>query len=92
MQCGHVLPTLPVCLSPKEFALLLALVRNAGRVLTHRQLLTEVWGPGHAEDVQYLRVCIGQLRDKLGDDAASPELIANEPGIGYRLLEWRAQA
>ena len=75
-----------VRLTPKEFSLLSLLVRHAGRVLTHRQILGEVWGPGHAEDVQYLRVYIGQLRDKLGDDAASPKLIANEPGIGYRLL------
>ena len=56
-------------------------------MLTHRQILGEVWGPGHAEDVQYLRVYIGQLRDKLGDDAASPKLIASEPGIGYRLID-----
>lgn len=74
-------------LTPKEFSLLALLVRHAGRVLTHRQILVEVWGPGHAGDVQYLRVYIGQLRDKLGDDAASPKLIASEPGIGYRLLD-----
>jgi two-component system KDP operon response regulator KdpE len=74
-------------LSPKEFSLLLVLARNAGRVLTHKQLLAEVWGAGHTEDVQYLRVYVGQLREKLGDDAATPRLIANEPGIGYRLLD-----
>jgi two-component system KDP operon response regulator KdpE len=74
-------------LSPKEFSLLLLLARNAGQVLTHRQLLVEVWGAAHAEDVQYLRVYIGQLRDKLGETGASPRLIASEPGIGYRLLE-----
>jgi two-component system KDP operon response regulator KdpE len=74
-------------LSPREFALLLALVRNAGKVMTHAQLLKEVWGPEHAQDVQYLRVYVGQLREKLGDDAAHPRLIANEPGIGYRLLD-----
>jgi two-component system KDP operon response regulator KdpE len=74
-------------LSPKEFALLLLLARNAGRVLTHKQLLQDIWGPGHTEDVQYLRVYIGQLREKLGDDAANPRLIANELGIGYRLLD-----
>lgn len=73
-------------LSPREFSLLLVLMRNAGRMLTHRQLLAEVWGAGHAEDVQYLRVYIGQLREKLGDDASTPRLIVNEPGIGYRLL------
>lgn len=79
----------PVKLSPKEFALLLALARHAGRVLTHDQLLREVWGPDHVEDTQYLRVYVGQLRQKLGDDGSAPKLIANEPGIGYRLLETR---
>lgn len=73
----------PVRLTRKEFELLAVLVRGAGRVVTHRQLLTAVWGPAHAEDVQYLRVFIGQLRDKLGP--ASTDLIRNEPGIGYRL-------
>lgn len=74
-------------LSPKEFSLLLALMRNVGRVMTHKQLLSEVWGAGHVEDVQYLRVYIGQLREKLDDEATAPRLIANEPGIGYRLLD-----
>lgn len=73
----------PIALSPREFALLEILVRNAGRVLTHRQLLIAVWGPAHGDDVQYLRVYIGHLRQKLGTDAS---LIATEPGIGYRLL------
>jgi two-component system KDP operon response regulator KdpE len=77
----------PIRLSRKEFDLLLTLARNAGRVLTHRQLLAEVWGPSHVEDVQYLRVYIRQLREKLSDDAADPKLIINEPGIGYRLIE-----
>ncbi len=72
----------PIALSPREFALLEILVRNAGRVLTHRQLLIAVWGPAHADDVQYLRVYIGHLRQKLGADAG---MIATEPGIGYRL-------
>jgi two-component system KDP operon response regulator KdpE len=71
----------PVVLSPREYALLALLVRNAGRVLTHRQLLTAVWGPAHVEDVQYLRVYIGHLRQKLG------ALIATEAGVGYRLKE-----
>ena len=71
-------------LSPREYALLTLMVRDAGRVLTHRQLLTGIWGPAHAHDVQYLRVYVGHLRQKLGN--AAP-LIATEPGVGYRLLE-----
>ena len=72
-----------VQLSPREYALLDALMRNPGRVLTHRQLLVSVWGPAHAHDVQYLRVYIGHLRQKLGAEAAA--MIATEPAIGYRL-------
>jgi two-component system KDP operon response regulator KdpE len=71
-------------LSRREFDLLAMLARNPGRVMTHRQLLVAVWGPAHVEDVQYLRVYIGQLRHKLGEAA---ELITTEPGIGYRLRE-----
>lgn len=71
-------------LTPKEFELLSVLVRNAGRVVTHRQLLTAVWGPAHTEDLQYLRVFVGQLRQKLKGSADEPELIATEAGIGYR--------
>jgi two-component system KDP operon response regulator KdpE len=74
--------------SRKEFDLLVALARASGRVCTHRQLLEQIWGPTHREDVQYLRVYVGQIRDKLGDDANHPKYIANEPGIGYR---WIAQ-
>jgi len=76
----------PVHFSRKEFDLLVALARASGRVCTHRQLLEQVWGPTHREDVQYLRVYVGQLREKLGDDANDPQYIANEPGIGYRWL------
>ena len=76
-----------VVLTPKEFELLLLLARNAGRVVTHRQLLAHVWGPAHVEDTQYLRVFIGQLRAKLEDDPAEPALIATEPGVGYRMTE-----
>ena len=77
----------PLKLTPKEFDLLTILVRNAGRVLTHRQILTAVWGPAHTEDVQYLRVCIGQLRQKLRPPAGNtPDVIETEPGIGYRLV------
>jgi two-component system KDP operon response regulator KdpE len=71
-------------LSPREWELLVMLARNAGRVLTHRQLLTAIWGPAHVDDVQYLRVYVGQLRQKLGDASG---LIATEPGVGYRMAE-----
>ncbi len=74
-------------LTPKEFELLALLARNAGRVVTHRQLLTTVWGPAHGEDNQYLRVFIGQLRQKLEVDANEPKLILTEPGVGYRFSE-----
>ncbi|MEP7174197.1 MAG: response regulator [Aestuariivirga sp.] len=70
--------------TPKEFDLLLLLVKNADRVLTHRQILGAVWGPAHTHDVQYLRVLIGQLRQKIEPDAADPILILTESGIGYR--------
>jgi len=71
-------------LSPREWGLLELLARNLGRVLTHRQLLTAVWGPAHTEDVQYLRVYVGQLRQKLG---TAGRLIKTEPGVGYRMME-----
>lgn len=73
-----------VSLSKREFALLEMLMRNLGRVVTHRQLLTAVWGPAHAEDLQYLRVYIWHLRQKLSP--ATMALLINEPGVGYRLL------
>jgi len=72
-------------LSKKEFELLLALARAAGRVCTNRQLLEAVWGPAHREDAHYVRIYIAQLRSKLGDDPAQPRFIVNEQGIGYRL-------
>ncbi len=74
-----------VKLSPKEYDLLACLAGGNGRVLTHRQILTAVWGPAHEQDVQYLRVFIGQLRQKLEDDPSAPRLIETEPGVGYRL-------
>lgn len=80
-QAGRI-----VRLSRKEFDLLLALARAPGRVFTHRQLLEAVWGPAHRDDVQYLRVYVGQLREKLGDTESIPQYIVNEPGIGYRLM------
>lgn len=74
-----------VRLTATEFNLLLVFARNAGRVLTHRQILREVWGPGATGDVQYLRVYIGHLRRKLEVDPNRPELLVTEPGVGYRL-------
>ena len=71
-------------LTPREFDLLAELARHAGRVLTHRHLLQKVWGPAHGEDVAYLRVFIGQLRQKIERDPGDPELILTEPGVGYR--------
>ena len=76
----------PIRLSPKEYDLLAQLVEGGGKVVTHRQLLTAVWGPAHVEDVQYLRVFIAQLRQKVEPDASAPSLIVTEPGVGYRWL------
>ncbi len=76
-----------VRLSRKEFALLRLLALHAGRIVTHQQLLREVWGPAHEHETHYLRIYIGHLRQKLGDDPANPQYISNEPGVGYRLLE-----
>ena len=72
-------------LSPKEFELLRHLVAHAGKVLTHRHLLREVWGPAHADEVQYLRVFIRGLRQKLEPDPTRPTHILTELGVGYRL-------
>ena len=77
----------PLKLTRKEFDLLALLARNAGRIVTHRQLLADIWGPAHEHDLQYLRVFIGRLRAKLGDDPAAPRYILNEPGVGYRFLD-----
>jgi len=77
----------PLKLSKTEFDLLALLMRHAGMVLTHRQLLREIWGPEHEDDVQYLRVYVGQLRQKLGDDPTTPRFIANEQGVGYRFVD-----
>jgi len=71
--------------TPKEYALLRYLLVNGGKMLTHRQILKEVWGDAHAEDMQYLRVYISQLRDKIELDPAHPKYIMTEPGIGYRM-------
>jgi two-component system KDP operon response regulator KdpE len=75
----------PVKLTPKEFALLAELARHGGKLLTHAHLLRTVWGDGHVDDVEYLRVAVRALRVKLEADPAAPLLLLNEPGIGYRL-------
>ena len=63
------------------------LARHAGRVVTHKQILTAVWGPAHTEDTQYLRVYVSQLRQKIEEHADDPRIILTEPGIGYRIAE-----
>ncbi len=74
-----------VHLTPNEYKLLQVLIKYAGRVVTQRQLLNEVWGPQHTEQSQYLRVYVAQLRRKLEQDPARPRYLQTEPGIGYRL-------
>jgi two-component system KDP operon response regulator KdpE len=74
-----------VHLTPNEYKLFAYLMKNAGKALTHRQLLKEVWGPAHATQTQYLRVYMVQLRHKLERDAARPRYLVTEPGVGYRL-------
>lgn len=75
-----------VHLTPIEYRLLVLLARNAGKVLTHRQLLTEVWGPKSTQQTQYLRVHMAALRRKIEMDPARPRWLTTEPGVGYRLL------
>jgi two-component system, OmpR family, KDP operon response regulator KdpE len=74
-------------LTPNEFRLLAVLVKHAGRVLTHRQLLKEVWGPGSGEETHYLRVYMNQLREKIEADPARPRYLLTETGVGYRLCD-----
>jgi two-component system KDP operon response regulator KdpE len=74
-------------LTPTEYKLLAALIRHAGRVITHRQLLQEVWGANYADQSHYLRVYMAQLRHKLERDPTRPRLLTTEPGVGYRLRE-----
>ncbi len=76
----------PVRLSPKQYKLLQVLVANAGKVVTHRQLLSELWGEDHDKDVQYLRVFVRELRGKIEADPAEPRYILTELGVGYRML------
>jgi two-component system KDP operon response regulator KdpE len=80
-QGGH-----PLELTPKEFAFLALLARHKGKVLTHRAILRQVWGPDAENRVEYLRTYANQLRKKLADEPGSPSLVT-EPGVGYRLLE-----
>ena len=75
----------PVKLTATEYSLLRLLVQHPGRVLTHGQLLREVWGPEYEGETQYLRVYVAQLRRKLEEDASNPKLLTTEPGVGYRL-------
>jgi len=75
-----------VRLTPIEYRLLAALVKHAGKVLTHRQLLHEVWGPEYGDENHYVRVYVAQLRRKLEADAARPRYLRTEPGVGYRLV------
>ena len=74
-----------VAFTPKEFALLDCFVRNKGRMLTHKQILKDVWGASHTDDTQYLRVYIGQVRAKLGEASNLANAIVSESGIGYRM-------
>ena len=74
-------------LTPIEYRLLVLLAKNAGRVLTHRQILLEVWGPPHAGETHYVRVYMGELRKKIEDDPVRPKMLVTEPGVGYRLRD-----
>ncbi|MBL8072592.1 MAG: winged helix-turn-helix domain-containing protein, partial [Nitrospira sp.] len=74
-------------LTPIEYKLLAQLIANLGRVVTHRQLLKEVWGPNHVDDTHYLRVYMAGLRRKLESDPNRPRYIRTEPGVGYRLID-----
>jgi two-component system KDP operon response regulator KdpE len=78
---------LPLHLTPIEYRLLGLLIANAGKVLTHRQILRDVWGPSHADDGHYVRVYMGHLRHKLEDDPAQPRHILTETAVGYRLVQ-----
>lgn len=76
----------PVALTPVEYRLLTVLLRHAGKVLTHRQLLQEVWGPGHVDRSHYVRLYVGYLRRKLEADPARPAHLVTETGVGYRFV------
>ena len=74
-------------LTPIEYKLLALFSRHAGKVLTHRQILKEVWGPGYASQTHYVRVHMAELRKKIEEEPARPRLLVTEPGVGYRLRE-----
>ncbi|MCC7305568.1 MAG: response regulator transcription factor [Alphaproteobacteria bacterium] len=74
-----------VSFTPKEYALLKYFIVNRGKMLTHKDILKEVWGPAHSQDAQYLRTFIGQIRSKIEKDSSNPAMILTEPGIGYRM-------
>ncbi len=76
----------PLRLSKKEFELLCLLISYRGRIVTQRQLLTEVWGKTHTDDTHYLRILIARLRAKLSDDPSAPRYLETEPGVGYRFV------
>jgi len=76
----------PLTLTRKEYAVLVMLLRHLNRVVTQDQLLREIWGASHVRDTHYLRIVIGRLRQKLGDDPAAPRWLKTEPGVGYRFL------
>ncbi len=76
----------PLDLTPREFAVLAHLMRHSGKVVTHRQVLVEVWGPEYAHETQYVHVFVNRLRHKIEDDPAHPRYIVTEPGVGYRFL------
>lgn len=78
-----------LALSRKEYALLALLLKHAGRVVTHPQILREVWGSTHTDDTHYVRILVGKLRHKLGDDAVAPCYVSTEPGVGLRFLPIR---
>jgi two-component system KDP operon response regulator KdpE len=77
----------PLHLTPIEFRLLALMIHNVGRVLTHRQILREVWGPAYIEHEHYVRVHMGHLRQKLEDDPAQPKFLVTETAVGYRLVD-----
>ncbi len=76
----------PLHLTPIEYRLLAYLIAHSGSVLTHRQLLRNVWGPSHSEDSHYVRVYMGHLRRKLEDDPSQPQHLLTEAGVGYRFV------
>ncbi|TBR36617.1 MULTISPECIES: response regulator [Dyella] len=80
------LDSAPLSLTRKEYAVLAMLVQHAGRVVTQQQLLRDIWGPTHVHDTHYLRIVLGKLRQKLGDDPTEPRWLKTEPGVGYRFM------